>query len=183
MNKRLDCIAFHEAGHAVAHILAGIPFKYVTILEDKEKDEHGVLSLGHVMDDKPKTVEEWDKYSLLDPKEFDIFFKDDFIKLSGFVAELLYKGRASYKGSKGDFRHWAGTSLNKLPEKLSSKYQSFLLEYTFNVLNDKTTWSNIVAVTLALIDKDTLSYKEVCDIIKKDLKNPVLKMAVKKYGL
>ena len=41
MNKKLDCIASHEAGHAVAHILTGIPFKYVTIKEDKEKDERG----------------------------------------------------------------------------------------------------------------------------------------------
>jgi hypothetical protein len=53
---------------------------------------------------------------------------------------------------------------------ISSKYQSFILEYTFNVLNDRTTWSNISAVSLALIDKDTLSYKGVCDVIKKDLK-------------
>ena len=39
MSTKLDFIAFHEAGHAVAHILAGIPFKYVTIKEDKEKDD------------------------------------------------------------------------------------------------------------------------------------------------
>jgi len=34
MNDKIDCIALHEAGHVVAHILAGIPFKYVTILEE-----------------------------------------------------------------------------------------------------------------------------------------------------
>jgi hypothetical protein len=37
MNKRVDCVAFHEAGHAVAHLLTGIPFKYVTIRPDKGK--------------------------------------------------------------------------------------------------------------------------------------------------
>ena len=41
MKSKLDSIAFHEAGHAVAHILAGIPFKHVTIKEDRKKDEHG----------------------------------------------------------------------------------------------------------------------------------------------
>lgn len=28
MNKKIEYIAFHEAGHAVAHVLAGIPFKF-----------------------------------------------------------------------------------------------------------------------------------------------------------
>ena len=37
MNKNLDYIAFDEAGHAIAHILAGIPFKYVTIKEEKKR--------------------------------------------------------------------------------------------------------------------------------------------------
>jgi len=48
MGKNVDCIAFHEAGHAVAHNLAGIPFKYVTILEEKVLDELGQRSLGHI---------------------------------------------------------------------------------------------------------------------------------------
>jgi len=39
MKKKIDCIAFHEAGNAIAHILTGIPFKCVTIREDTEKDE------------------------------------------------------------------------------------------------------------------------------------------------
>ncbi len=32
----MNCTAFHEAGHAVAHILTGIPFKYIPIKEDAE---------------------------------------------------------------------------------------------------------------------------------------------------
>ena len=55
MKDELDCIAFHEAGHAVAHILAGVPFKYVTIKEEKVKDELGKRSLGHIAYEKPKT--------------------------------------------------------------------------------------------------------------------------------
>jgi len=35
MTKKLDHIAFHEAGHAVAHILTGIPFKYVMSRPEK----------------------------------------------------------------------------------------------------------------------------------------------------
>jgi hypothetical protein len=65
MHKKLDCIAFHEAGHAVAHILTGIPFKYVTIKEDKEKDEFGGRTLGHVLPNEPMSKEEWDHYPCL----------------------------------------------------------------------------------------------------------------------
>jgi len=122
MSKRIDCIAFHEAGHAVAHILAGIPFKYVTIKEDKEKDEYGQRALGQVVLNDPVSHDDWEKYSILDPKDFDRFFKDDFIKLSGFIAEMIYRRRSDYKGSKGDLRQWVGASLNKLPDRLSSEY-------------------------------------------------------------
>ncbi len=38
----------------------------------------------------------------MNPIEFNIFFKDDFADLSGLVAESLYKGKISMKGSKGN---------------------------------------------------------------------------------
>jgi hypothetical protein len=77
--------------------------------------------------------------------------------------------------SKEDIRQWFGLSLSKLPESLSSAYITFILEYTFRVLQNKSNWSNIVAVALALIDEDTLSYERVLEVIKKDKKNPVVK--------
>lgn len=165
MNKKLDCIAFHESGHAIAHILTGIPFKYVTIKVDEEKDELGGRTLGHVLPDEPLSKEEWEKLSILDPKEFNIFFKEDFIRLAGFVAEMIYRRRSNYKSSKEDFRQWVGTSLIKLPEKLSSKYQSFILEYIFQVLVTERNWSDITVVALALIDEETLTYDQVCTVI------------------
>lgn len=42
MNKKIDRIAIHETVHAVAHILVGIPFEYVTIKSDENKDEQGM---------------------------------------------------------------------------------------------------------------------------------------------
>jgi hypothetical protein len=120
VKEKLDSIAFHEAGHAVAHVLTGIPFIFVSIKEDKEKDEFGYRSLGHIMYENPKSQPEWEQYSILNPDEFIIFFKDDFTKLAGLVAEGIYRGRLNYKAAKGDLRQWVGTSLNSLPEKLQS---------------------------------------------------------------
>jgi hypothetical protein len=166
MNNDIDYVAFHEEGHAVAHLLTETPFKYVTIKPDKEKDEHGLRSLGGVVLENPLSNEEWDQYSIMNPNEFGMFFKDDFIKLSGLVAEMMHRGRFNFKSSKGDFRQWVGTSLIQLPEKLSSKYQSFIFEYTFQVLQTKSNWSNITAVAIEFIEKGTLTYYEVNNIIK-----------------
>lgn len=68
-----------------------------------------------------------------------------------------------------------GTSLIKLPEKISSKYQSFILEYILQVLVSDRNWLNITAVALALVEEDTLSYERICEVVEKDLGNPVLK--------
>jgi hypothetical protein len=110
LSEKLNCISFREVGHDVAHILVGIPLKHVCINEDKEKDEDGQRSLGHVMNDNPMTPEDWDKYSILDPGDFKIFFKDDFIKLAGLVAEGIYRRKFNYKAAKNDFRQRVGTS-------------------------------------------------------------------------
>lgn len=91
MKDKIDCIAFHEAGHAVAHILAGIPFANVTIKEEKEKDELGLRALGYVENEKAKTKEEWDQCSIMDPNEFNVFFKDDFAKVAGIIAQGIYR--------------------------------------------------------------------------------------------
>ena len=175
MSKNIDCIAFHEAGHAVAYILAGIPFKSVTIKEDSEKDEHGERSLGHIEFEKPLTKDDWDQYSFLNPEELNVFFKDDFTKLAGLVAEKMYRGRSNFKAARGDFKQWIDTSLNQLPDSLRSKYISFILEYTSEVFRIRNNWSNITAVALALVEEETLSYGRVKEVIEQNQVNPVIK--------
>jgi hypothetical protein len=111
----------------------------------------------------------------MNPSKFNIIFKDDFTKLARLVAEMIYRGRFNYKAAKGDFRQWVGTSLNQLPESLNSKYISFLLEYTFQVIQAKNNWSNITAVALALVEEETLSYDRVQEVIEQNQVNPVIK--------
>lgn len=60
-------------------------------------------------------------------------------------------------------------------EKLSSKYQSFILEYIFQVLVTERNWSNITAVALALIDEETFTYDRGCEVIMQNINNQVLK--------
>lgn len=174
MYSGTDSVAIHEAGHAFAHILTGSHFDYVTIKENKEISRHGQRVLGLIKPDKQKTTEDWDQYSILNPNEFDRFFKDNFILLAGYVAETIYRGRSNIKSSKEDFRQWLNISLKHLSEQLSSKYIRFLLAYNLEVLSKDMNWSNIAAIALALVDEDTLSYHRVCEVIEENKQNPVL---------
>lgn len=174
MKDKIEYITFHEAGHAVAHILAGIPFKYVTIKEKTETDENGNRSLGHIMFDKTKDDTYWNRFNFLNPVEFNEFFRDDFTKLAGLVAEGLYRRKPNYKAAKEDFRQWVGSSLKQLPDGLESRYIDFILEYTIQVIKEKSTWSHITAVALALVEEETLSYKRVCEVIDNNKVNPVI---------
>jgi hypothetical protein len=174
MSKNSDSIAFHEAGHAVAHILADIPFRYVTIKEETEMDENGERSLGRIVTDEtsPQISSE---YSFVIPDQFCAYFKEDFTRVAGLIAERIYRGRFNYKAAKSDFRQIVGTTLEHLPEVLESKYLSFLLEYTYHVLHSRTTWSDITAVALALVEEETLTYQMVLNVIEQNKVNPVLK--------
>ena len=71
----IDCVAIHEAGHTLAHILTGSHFDYVTIEEDKEISKPEQRVLGLIRFDKPQTNKDWDQFSILNPNEFDRFFK------------------------------------------------------------------------------------------------------------
>jgi len=174
MYSKTDCVAIHEAGHALAHIITGSHFDYVTIKEDNGINKPGQRVLGLTKLDKPQTNKDWDQFSILNPNEFDRFFKDNFISISGYVAETIYRGRSNTKSSKEDLRQWLYISLKHLSEQLSSKYISFLLAYAFEVLHKDENWSNIAAIALALVDEDTLSYDRVCEVIEQNKQNPIL---------
>jgi len=65
MDKKIDNIAIHEAGHALTHLLVGIPFEYVTIKSDEKKDEQVLQTLGQVSGNYPVSGDEWEKFSFL----------------------------------------------------------------------------------------------------------------------
>lgn len=47
-DENVQATAYHEAGHAVAAIVRGIGFHYVTIVHDDEDDSHGHVNYGAV---------------------------------------------------------------------------------------------------------------------------------------
>ena len=69
MHDSIQQIALHEAGHALAHILTGRPFAFVTIEPSALKIHTDGKSLGYI---QPISAYHHDStaYSMLSPDEF-----------------------------------------------------------------------------------------------------------------
>ena len=48
---------------------------------------------------------------------FNRYFKNDFIKVAGFVAEQIYTGKNNKTGAGGDLEEWINVTLLGLPNK------------------------------------------------------------------
>jgi len=165
MKKRIISTAYHEAGHVIALLLIKRRFKYVSIVPEKSKNAYESGTLGHVKSFPLRNKYQWEINTFLDPAIFDKYFKDDFVKVAGLVAEKIHTGRFNNLGAGGDFRKLFYTTLMDMPDKLSLGYQKFLIEYTREVLEMKVNWIRITAIAEGLLERGTLSYDQVWDVI------------------
>jgi hypothetical protein len=120
--------------------------------------------LGHIRGVPSEIKNQWEIPSFFKPVKFNRYFKNDFIKVAGLVAEQIYTGKNNKTVPGRDFEDWVNVTLLGLPDKLSSKYQRFLLDYTREVLELKINWLHITAIAEALKEKKTLSYAQVIDV-------------------
>jgi hypothetical protein len=106
----------------------------MSIVPENMKDGYGIETSGHVRGIPSEIKNEWEIPSFFKPVKFNRYFKNDFIKVAGLVTEQIYTGKNNKTGAGGDFEEWINVTLLGLPNKLSSKYQKFLLYYTKEVL-------------------------------------------------
>lgn len=146
--------AYHEAGHALASILANRKFKYVTIR--RQNDKAGELvhyrRIRH-------------KYSIDQVDLFSKSFKHDFITCAGFMAEKSFIDSPDIEGSIDDLNR-VNFSVSGLPENLQKSYHSFLAEYTITILQEESNHARLKRIAEALIERETLSYSEVINLFK-----------------
>lgn len=161
MKRRLDYTAYHEAGHAIAYLLMDKKFKVATIKPEGN-------ALGYVSHKRGNSYN-FEFSSMLYPEKFNNHFTEDFINIAGFVAERIYSGRNNKIGADKDFRDWVDKTLLDLPKKLSQKYQRFLLEYATEVFELRINWIRITAIAEALLERKTLTYVQVWEVIKDKL--------------
>ena len=143
------------------YVLEHIPFKYVTIKPDKEAG-----SAGHV---EPRPS----------PKSFHPDYETDTrtrlrvealvrISYAGQVAEQLLTGRRSWNRGSQDDAHNAINVITYLgsQEDTLRAYCDLLLLQTRDKLRLPWNWDKVKAVASALLEKETLSYREVHRIIR-----------------
>jgi len=104
-------IAYHEAGHAVAAMVLGIPIKYLTLA--RTVDTAGVLGWDLSCEDPvpEQRLKAWGK------KHMVVYF-------AGFAAERRFSSSSTFAGIQGDFRQ--AVRLARLIARSSRQLQALL---------------------------------------------------------
>lgn len=164
MHDSIQQIALHEAGHALAHILTGRQFSFVTIDPGKLKIHTDGKSLGYL---QPITPYYHDKvnYSRITPNEFYQNFSEDLTILSAYVAQRIFSKDFDRTGSKTDFLALNKSGLVNQPEPFRSSYKKFLIAYTYQLLSMNVHKQMIMKIADELLKKRTLNYDEIKKIV------------------
>ena len=165
MKDDIQYIAIHEAGHAFVHVLFQIPFQYVTIVPSVGVSQTGESTLGHIMPIEPYSPKEESTYSKLIPDEFFLCFSEDVTILAGSVAEAIFRKKFNKYSAMADISILINNRLINHPEPFRSKYRSFLIAYTCELLKQKENYRMIKKIAEALIVEKNLSFDQVKKII------------------
>lgn len=152
--KKREAAAYHEAGHAIAHLINNVPFEYLTIRPEG-------TSLGHLSRSTDSRELSPEISSFLDPDDFYSGFKGAFVLVSGYISEKLYTRKDNIWGASQDLKElWEGW-FSDLSEPLVQKSFDFMCEYTKEVLSLDIHQVRIKAIAAALLKHETLSYEQV----------------------
>jgi hypothetical protein len=167
MNDSIEQIAIHEAGHALAHVLTGLPFSLITIDQKRLAVYGDGKSLGYLQPVKPYDREESDSYSKLFPYDFFQCFSQDLTVIAGYVAQRVFTKGFDKTGSKTDMKILYSNRMMNHPEPFRSKYRDFLITYTFMLFQMNQNKIMIWEIANELLKHKTLSYDQINKIVKK----------------
>ena len=149
-------VAYHEAGHAVAHIRSRIKFTYIAI-----KSRNGIYE-GVIKFDPCRTISSIEAF--LSPHFFQVNFPRDFIGYAGLTAELIINPESNGNhGGDSDLQR-IKSCYKDFPNDLKEKYFQFLESYTKNAIIQD--WDMVRVIAEALMEKETLSLEDVIIVAK-----------------
>ena len=166
-----DVIAHHEAGHAVAGLVLGVPFTEVRIVPGKDGRIGVPLKTNPWIGPRPAsnpgefTDEEWAELSRSDA-EWEAWKKRDndsyaIFCLAGKAAQLEYEGEASEEDAKADYSfiaHRLSDCQRRIGE-LEQAARALVKEY----------WPAVQAIAAELLDRSVLSAAEAEKIFKRGM--------------
>lgn len=152
---RLTRTAYHEAGHAVMHVLRKVPFKYVTIVP-------GEGDLGHLLQAKlTQGLLEDIEAGIWEHRTFKRLEAGIDVSLAGYEAVRRAGVRNPSKGCEADFDTVGGLAI-RLQEDLADAYIVWRTACVRNLIDFH--WNKVEAVTRALLEKKRLTARHVREI-------------------
>ena len=162
--SKLERVAYHEAGHAVAAVILRRPFKYATVVENEDADGHVRYFPGELID--PETVVDERRAITKMERAIQTAF-------AGFASEQLAYGGGILEGSS-DWEKAATLGLAiYTPGDLLNAYLRYLYEKCKAMLAEPLHREAIQGVVDALLEKKTLKSSEVRSVVK-DVKRSVV---------
>jgi hypothetical protein len=143
--------AYHEAGHAIAALQLGLPFRYVTVVA---KDDY----LGCVLHRMRRSF----RPDLEPPPRVLVELDNRIVcALSGVTAEAKLIGRMNHVGASSDYRMAADLALYRAGEgEIASKYLAWRLAVARARWENPATWATVEALAAALLERGKLTSKE-----------------------
>jgi hypothetical protein len=165
MTDSIQQIALHESGHALAHILTGLPFSFVTINPSKINNDGE--SLGYILPIKPYYGAGSGTYNKLSPPEFFQCFSEDITIIAGYVAQRVFTKNFDRTGSNTDIRILYSNRMMNQDEPFRTLYRNFLFSYTFELFKLTENKRMIKKIADELLKYETLNYGQVKEIINR----------------
>jgi hypothetical protein len=140
-SRKMEAVAYHEAGHAVAALLLHRPLRYVSIVPDKER---GILG-----------------YDLM-PRRRTLLEREIMVLLAGEVAEEEFRGWRNRVGARSDYdkAHKCARAICETDEEAVA-YVTWLRVRIANQILGPVPWSIIKAVAADLLVRERLTVAEV----------------------
>ena len=176
--RKLERIAFHEAGHAVAAVLTGMEFTRVCLtLENKVRDSHGMIVLGSLKLRRcPDWVspQHWNTYQDLD-RAREYFRNSIYMTLAGPLAETLFtgiwqqdtRGEDTDEALAMDSANFARNAYPSWTPKDSREYVNRLRWQMLETLRAPDLWAVVEMVALELVKRKTLTAAKVRALVKR----------------
>lgn len=164
--RRRELTAYHEAGHAVAYVRLSLPFTSATIVPDAQGGSAGGARGApfHPVGSGLKTL--------------DRLEKEIIVALAGPLAQRRHTGRNDHVGAVKDWRRAAEFAFRRFGERpepgqprgdledVVAAYLRYLELQTERAVASPSWWSAIEVVAAALLERGTLSGRQVRGILR-----------------